>query len=45
MTSLKTALYRIMRLWNDIDAIRKGRIGKRLRNKVVGRVAGRLMKR
>jgi hypothetical protein len=45
MTSLKTTIYRILRLWNDVDAVRKGRIGKRLRNKAVGRATGRLMKR
>lgn len=45
MTSLKTTIYRILRFWNDVDAVRKGRVGKRLRNKAVGRAAGRLMKR
>jgi hypothetical protein len=45
MTPLKSAAYRILRIWNDIDAIRKGRIGKRITNKAIGRVAGRMMKR
>lgn len=42
--SLKSSLYRALRIWNDIDSVRKGRIMKRLRNKVIGRIAGRMMK-
>ena len=42
--SLKSTIYTALRLWNDIDAIRKGRIMKRLRNKAIGRIAGKWMR-
>lgn len=42
--SLKSTIYRALRLWNDIDVIRKGRIMKRLRNKAIGRIVGKMMK-
>lgn len=42
--SLKSTIYKILRISNDIDAIRKGRIMKRLKNKAIGRIAGRMMK-
>ena len=42
--SLNSSLYRALRRWNDIDAIRKGRIVKRLKNKAIGRIAGKMMK-
>lgn len=42
--SIKSAIYKILRISNDIDAIRKGRIMKRLRNKAIGRIAGKMMK-
>lgn len=42
--SLKSAIYQILRLSNDIDAVRKGKAGKRLKNKIIGRVAGKLMR-
>lgn len=43
--NLKSSLYAFLRLWNDLDAIRKCRIGKRLQNKLIGRVAGRMMRK
>jgi hypothetical protein len=42
--SLISMIYRALRLHNDINAVRKGRIGKRLVNKGIGRMAGKLMK-
>ena len=39
--SLKSKIYKILRIWNDIDAIRKGKIGKRIGRRVVGKVTGR----
>lgn len=39
-----SAIYRALRLHNDLRAVRRGRIGKRLRNKAIGRMAGKLMR-
>lgn len=41
---LVSAIYRMLRIHNDIRAIRKGRIGKRIVNKGICRLAGRLMR-
>jgi len=43
--SLKSTIYKLLRLSNDLNAIKKGRIGKRLANKAIGRAAGKLMRR
>ncbi len=42
--SLTSFIYSLLRISNDLKAIRKGRVGKRMRNKIIGRVAGRLMR-
>jgi len=40
--STRGALYFIARLIGDINAIRKGRIGKRVYNRMVGRLLSKL---
>jgi hypothetical protein len=42
--TLKSTIYQMLRLSNDLNAIRKGKAAKRLRNKAIGRIAGRLMR-
>jgi hypothetical protein len=43
--SLKSTIYKILSLSDDIEAIRKGKIGKRLANKAIGKAVGKLMRR
>ncbi|ARK31196.1 hypothetical protein [Halalkalibacter krulwichiae] len=43
--SLKSKIYKMLRIWNDIDAIRKGRIGKRVGRRVVGRASGKAIRK
>lgn len=43
--SLKSKIYKILRIWNDVDAVRKGRIGKRVGRRVTGRTTGRIIRR
>ncbi len=43
--SLTSFIYSLLRTSNDLKAIRKGRVKKRLADKVIGRVAGGLMRR
>lgn len=43
--SLKSNIYKVLRIWNDIDAIRKGRAGKRIGRRVAGRASGKLMRK
>lgn len=43
--SLKSKIYKFLRIWNDVDAVRKGRGAKRVGRRVTGRVTGRLIRR
>ncbi|MCR1833128.1 hypothetical protein NSA56_01790 [Oceanobacillus caeni] len=43
--SLKSSIYKILRIWNDIDAIRKGRVGKRIGRRVTGKIAGKTIRK
>lgn len=45
--SLKSWLYKLLRISNDINAIRKGpkAIGRRIGRKAVGRLAGKVMRK
>jgi hypothetical protein len=40
----RSALYTFLRVSNDVRAIQRGRIGERLWNRLVGRLAGRLFR-
>ena len=44
---LKSMLYKILRISNDLNAIQRGpkAIGKRLVRKGIGRLAGKIMRR
>ncbi|QKS70274.1 hypothetical protein FLK61_26295 [Paenalkalicoccus suaedae] len=39
--SLKSEIYKMLRIWNDIDAIRKGKIKQRIGRRIVGKATGR----
>lgn len=41
----RSFLYRLARLLGDIQAVRKGRIGRRVARRVTGRATGRLLGR
>ena len=43
--NMKSFLYALLRLLNDITAIFTGRVGKRIINKGIGRTAGRLYRK
>lgn len=38
-------LYRIARGWGDVDAVRRGRVGKRIARRAAGRATGRFLGR
>jgi len=40
--TMKKLLYKLLRISNDINAVVKGKIGKRIINKAIGRSIGRL---
>ncbi|WP_198510278.1 hypothetical protein [Bacillus solitudinis] len=43
--SLKSTIYKILRIWNDVDAVRKGRVGKRIGRRVTGKATGKMMRK
>ncbi|WP_249870650.1 hypothetical protein [Oceanobacillus saliphilus] len=43
--SLKSSIYKILRIWNDVDAVRKGKIGKRMGRRITGKATGKAMRK
>jgi hypothetical protein len=43
--NLKSQLYRALRISNDVNAVRRGRVGRRIARRAYGRVTGRLARR
>ena len=42
---MKSRLYRMLHLSNDINAVRRGRIGRRIARRGYGRATGRLARK
>lgn len=42
---MKSFLYTILKIRNDVDAVKKGTVGKRIGRRVVGKATGRAMRR
>ncbi|MCR1833044.1 hypothetical protein NSA56_01365 [Oceanobacillus caeni] len=43
--SLKSSIYKMLRIWNDIDSVRKGTVHKRVGRRIVGKATGRAMRK
>ncbi|WP_200865969.1 hypothetical protein [Thalassobacillus devorans] len=43
--SLKSTIYKVLRVWNDVDAVRKGKIGRRIGRRTAGKVTGKIMRK
>jgi len=43
--SLRSSLYRIARTMGDVNAVRRGRVGRRIGRRAAGRVTGRILGR
>jgi hypothetical protein len=43
--SLKSTIYKILRIWNDVDAVKKGGVGKRIGRRVTGKATGKAMRK
>ncbi|WP_176791525.1 hypothetical protein [Thalassobacillus cyri] len=43
--SLKSTIYKVSRVWNDIDAVRKGKIGRRIGRRAAGKATGKIMRK
>lgn len=44
ISKIRTILYTLAKYLGDVDAIRKGRIKQRIKNRLIGKVTGRLFK-
>jgi hypothetical protein len=42
---MKSLLYRLLRLSNDLNAVRRGRIGRRIARRAYGKATGRLARK
>lgn len=45
MTTIRGLLYALARLMGDVNAVKKGTVGKRIGRRVVGRATGRTIRR
>lgn len=43
--SLKSKIYKMLRIWNDYDAVRKGKVGKRVGRRIAGKTAGKTIRK
>ncbi|SET60507.1 hypothetical protein SAMN05421676_10650 [Salinibacillus kushneri] len=42
---LKSKIYKILKIWNDVDAVRKGKVGKRMGRRTTGKAAGKVIRK
>ena len=45
ISKTRSKLYKIARIFGDVDAVKKGKVGKRVKNRVVGKLTGKLLKK
>lgn len=45
LTKTRSALYKTARILGDIDAVKKGKIVRRTKNRYVGRLTGKLLRK
>lgn len=43
--STKSSIYKLLPLWNDASAVKKGKVGKRIGRRVAGKTTGRLLRK
>lgn len=42
---VRTALYKTAKYLGDVDAVRKGRIAQRIKNRILGKISGRILRK
>jgi hypothetical protein len=43
--SFESQVYRALRITNDVNAVRRGRVGRRIARRAAGRITGRVLAR
>lgn len=44
ISKIRTILYTVAKYLGDVDAVRKGRVKQRIKNRLIGKITGRLFK-
>lgn len=42
---MKSFIYRLLRISNDLNAVRRGKVGRRVARRIYGKATGRLARR
>ena len=45
ISKTRSALYKTARILGDVDAVRKGKVGKRVKNRLLSKLTGMLLKK
>ena len=45
LMSTKSRIYKLLRLWNDASAVKKGKVSKRIGRRLAGKTTGRLLRK
>lgn len=43
ISKLRSALYSTAKVLGDVDAVKKGKVGKRVKKRVLGKITGKLL--
>lgn len=42
---MRSLIYKLLRISNDITAVRKGRVGRRIGRRIAGRISGKAIRK
>jgi hypothetical protein len=45
ISKIRKALYTSAKALGDVDAVKKGKVGKRVKNRITGKLAGKVLKK
>jgi hypothetical protein len=45
VSKTKSTIYKLLRLWNDADAVKRGKVGKRVARRLAGKTTGRILRK
>lgn len=43
ISKIRSLLYTTAKVLGDVDAVKKGKVGKRVKNRIKGKIAGKLL--
>ena len=45
ISKTRSVLYKVAKVLGDIDAVKKGKVGKRAKNRIIGKLTGKMLKK